>query len=177
MVGQFSAIVGPKTTLDRRGPSCSSDCTKNQPRRQILRPFRSYVKRWPGSRLPAKVCQVLTITGAPDRGSLLNERALSWGATIAHGGDTRAVALPRPAAHPNPRTLPRLMEPARKGGARFGARLAQTRERYHCSVCSFTGTSCSFAAGAVLGARLAQGLAQGAVRVNTLMTEFRLTAM
>ena len=48
-----------------RGLQCR--CTKTQPRRPILTPFRSYVKKWPDSRLPAKVWQVPTITGAPDR--------------------------------------------------------------------------------------------------------------
>ena len=38
--GQFSAKLGPKTPLERRGSSCSAGCTKNQPRRPILRPFR-----------------------------------------------------------------------------------------------------------------------------------------
>ncbi len=38
--GRFSAKVGPKTPLERRGSSCSAGCTKNQPRRPILRPFR-----------------------------------------------------------------------------------------------------------------------------------------
>ncbi len=38
--GRFSAKLGPKTPLERRGSSCSASCTKNQPRRPILRPFR-----------------------------------------------------------------------------------------------------------------------------------------
>ena len=38
--GRFSAKLGPKTPLERRGSSCSAGCTKHQPRRQILRPFR-----------------------------------------------------------------------------------------------------------------------------------------
>ncbi len=38
--GRFSAKLGPKTPLERRGSSCSAGCTKNQPRRPILRPFR-----------------------------------------------------------------------------------------------------------------------------------------
>ncbi len=32
--GRFSATLGPKTPLERRGSSCSDGCTKNQPRRQ-----------------------------------------------------------------------------------------------------------------------------------------------
>ena len=35
--GRFSAKLGPKTPLDRRGSSCSADRTKHQPRRPILR--------------------------------------------------------------------------------------------------------------------------------------------
>ncbi len=35
-----SAKLGPKTLLDRRGSSCSAGCTKDQPRRTILRPLR-----------------------------------------------------------------------------------------------------------------------------------------
>ncbi len=38
--GRFSAKLAPKTPLERRGSSCSAGCTKNQPRRPILRPFR-----------------------------------------------------------------------------------------------------------------------------------------
>ncbi len=38
--GRFSAKLGPQTPLDRRGSSCSAGCTKNQPGRPILRPFR-----------------------------------------------------------------------------------------------------------------------------------------
>ncbi len=38
--GRFPAKLGPKTPLERRGSSCSAGCTKNQPRRPILRPFR-----------------------------------------------------------------------------------------------------------------------------------------
>ncbi len=39
-LGRFSAKLGPKTPLKRRGSSCSAGCSKNQPRRPILRPFR-----------------------------------------------------------------------------------------------------------------------------------------
>ncbi len=38
--GRFSAKLGPKTPLERRGSSCSAGCTKNQPRRPIVRTFR-----------------------------------------------------------------------------------------------------------------------------------------
>ncbi len=38
--GRFSAKLGPKTPLERRGSSCSAGCSKNQPPRPILRPFR-----------------------------------------------------------------------------------------------------------------------------------------
>ncbi len=38
--GRFSAKLGPKTPLERRGSSCSAGCTKNLPPRPILRPFR-----------------------------------------------------------------------------------------------------------------------------------------
>ena len=38
--GRLSAKLGPKTSLERRGSSCSADCTKNQPPRPILIPFR-----------------------------------------------------------------------------------------------------------------------------------------
>ncbi len=38
--GRFSAKLGPQTPLERRGSSCRAGCTKNQPRRPILRPFR-----------------------------------------------------------------------------------------------------------------------------------------
>ncbi len=38
--GRFSAKLGPKTPLERRRSSCSAGCTKNQPRRPILRPSR-----------------------------------------------------------------------------------------------------------------------------------------
>ncbi len=38
--GRFSAKLGPKTRLERRGSSCSAGCTTNQPRRPILRPCR-----------------------------------------------------------------------------------------------------------------------------------------
>ena len=34
----------PGTPLDRRGPPCTSTCTKNQPRRPILRPLRGEQK-------------------------------------------------------------------------------------------------------------------------------------
>ena len=37
--GRFPAKLGPKTPLERRGSSCSAGCSKNQPRRPILRPF------------------------------------------------------------------------------------------------------------------------------------------
>ncbi len=37
---RFSAKLGPKTPLERRGSSCSAGCTKNQPPRPILRAFR-----------------------------------------------------------------------------------------------------------------------------------------
>ena len=36
---RFSAKLGPKASLDRRGSSCNAGCTKNQPGRPILRPF------------------------------------------------------------------------------------------------------------------------------------------
>ena len=49
--GRFSAKLGPKTPLDRRGSSCSAGCTKNQPRRPILRQFRG-AKQIP-ARLPS----------------------------------------------------------------------------------------------------------------------------
>ncbi len=42
--GRFSAKLGPKTHLDRRGSSCSAGCTKNDPGRPILRPFRGAKK-------------------------------------------------------------------------------------------------------------------------------------
>ena len=35
---RFSANLGPKTPLERRGSSCSAGCSKNQPPRPILRP-------------------------------------------------------------------------------------------------------------------------------------------
>ena len=38
--GRFSAKLGPKTPLERRGSSCSAGCSTNQPPRPILRPFR-----------------------------------------------------------------------------------------------------------------------------------------
>ncbi len=38
--GRFSAKLGPKTPLERRGSSCSAGRTKNQPRRPVPRPFR-----------------------------------------------------------------------------------------------------------------------------------------
>ncbi len=38
--GRFSAKLGPQTPLEQRGSSCSAGCTKNQPRRPILRPLR-----------------------------------------------------------------------------------------------------------------------------------------
>jgi hypothetical protein len=34
----------PRTPLERRGSSCSAGCTKNQPRRPIIRPFRGTKK-------------------------------------------------------------------------------------------------------------------------------------
>ncbi len=37
--GRFSAKLGPNTTLERRGSSCSAGYTTNQPRRPILRTF------------------------------------------------------------------------------------------------------------------------------------------
>ena len=40
--GRFSAKLGPKTPLERRGSSCSAGCTRNQPRRPILRPCRGF---------------------------------------------------------------------------------------------------------------------------------------
>ncbi len=39
VLGRFSAKLGPQTPLERRGSSCSAGCTKNQPRRPILRLF------------------------------------------------------------------------------------------------------------------------------------------
>ena len=48
----------PQTHLDRRGSSCSADCTKTQPGRQILRPVRGASKLRPTAfRYP--VCSVL----------------------------------------------------------------------------------------------------------------------
>ena len=44
--GRFSAKLGPKTPLERRGSSCSAGCTKNQLRRPILRPFRGLAAHW-----------------------------------------------------------------------------------------------------------------------------------
>ncbi len=38
--GRISAKRGPETSLERRGSSCSTGCTKNQPGRPILKPFR-----------------------------------------------------------------------------------------------------------------------------------------
>jgi hypothetical protein len=49
--GRFSAKLGPKTPLERRGSSCSAGCTKNQPGRPILRPFRGSKKN--PARLPS----------------------------------------------------------------------------------------------------------------------------
>ena len=37
---RFMAKLGPETPLNRRGSSYSAGCTKNQPRRPILRQFR-----------------------------------------------------------------------------------------------------------------------------------------
>ncbi len=48
--GRFSAKLGPKTPLDRRGSSCSAGCTKNQPRRPILRPILD--SQFPPGRVP-----------------------------------------------------------------------------------------------------------------------------
>jgi hypothetical protein len=42
---RFSAKLGPKAPLDRRGSSCSAGCTKNQPGRPILKPFRGAKKK------------------------------------------------------------------------------------------------------------------------------------
>ncbi len=42
--GRFSAKLGPQTPLERRGSSCSAGCTKNQPGRPSLRPFRGAKK-------------------------------------------------------------------------------------------------------------------------------------
>ena len=48
----------PQTHLDRRGSSCSADCTKTQPGRQILRPVRGASKLRPTAfRYP--VCAVV----------------------------------------------------------------------------------------------------------------------
>ncbi len=47
----------PGDPLDRRSSSHSAGCTKNQPRRPVLRPFRGHVLVLPGSRLHAKVWQ------------------------------------------------------------------------------------------------------------------------
>ena len=38
----FRQRIDPGTPLDRRGPPGTSICTKNQPRRPILRPFRGH---------------------------------------------------------------------------------------------------------------------------------------
>ncbi len=43
-VGRFSAKLGPKTFLERRGSSCSAGCTKNHPPRPFIRPFRDAKK-------------------------------------------------------------------------------------------------------------------------------------
>ncbi len=37
---EFRPNLAPKTPPEGRGSSCSAGCTKNQPRRPILRPFR-----------------------------------------------------------------------------------------------------------------------------------------
>ncbi len=42
--GRFSAKLGPRTPLERRGSSCSAGCTKNQPRRPILRHGKTDLK-------------------------------------------------------------------------------------------------------------------------------------
>ena len=40
--GRFSAKLGPKTILERRGSSCNAGCTKDQPpSNPFLRPFRT----------------------------------------------------------------------------------------------------------------------------------------
>ena len=56
-LGRFSGVSQPSLAqdpLDRRGSPCSSTCTKNQPRRPILSPFRD------GQELPPDCLQVKT---------------------------------------------------------------------------------------------------------------------
>ncbi len=55
--GRFSANLGPENPPDRRGLSYSAGCTKNQPRRLVLRTCRGHVLVLPDSRLHAKVWQ------------------------------------------------------------------------------------------------------------------------
>jgi hypothetical protein len=49
LFGRISSKLGPETpqTPDRRGSSCSAGCTKNQPGRPIIRPFRGTNKFLP----------------------------------------------------------------------------------------------------------------------------------
>ncbi len=47
--GRFSANLGPKTPLERRGSSCSAGCTQNQPRRRILRVISWQLRNLSGS--------------------------------------------------------------------------------------------------------------------------------
>ncbi len=59
----FLSFWPPKTPLERRGSSCSAGCTKNQPRRSILRPFRGLAAHW-HSRLARKPSK--SRPGGPD---------------------------------------------------------------------------------------------------------------
>ncbi len=57
--------LGPESHLDRRGSSFSARCTKNQPRRPVLRPFRGHDLVSPDSRLNEEVFD----TGPPQVGA------------------------------------------------------------------------------------------------------------
>ncbi len=64
ILDRFSAELCPEIPLDRRGSSYSACCTKNQPRRPCLRPFRGDARVLSASKLHTKVWQ---FQGPPDR--------------------------------------------------------------------------------------------------------------
>jgi hypothetical protein len=60
VLGRFSAKLGPKTFLERRVSSCSADCTKHQPGRPIIMPFRGAEKLRPACFQVPSIEEILT---------------------------------------------------------------------------------------------------------------------
>ena len=117
--GRFSTKLGPKTLLERRGSSCNAGCTKNQPRRPILRPLEADRDRLRGQEPAfsstvgsAQNCVLTNRSGRPQNCVLTNRSGLPQKGVLANESGRLQNAggaledLPGPVLGPTRRDYP-----------------------------------------------------------------------